>query len=165
MMATGPTGAEGEKVVPLGPGDLEAVVALERAMFPAPWTREQYAYGLAHGVLALCGITSGGRLLAYCSWYRVVDEAEIVNIAVSPGNRRCGLGRRLLRSVLQSAVKKGINQVFLEVRESNLAAVNLYASLGFRQTGRRRKYYPDTGEDALTMALALDPRAFATDIE
>ena len=134
------TGHETEMVEALGRADLDAVVALERSMFPAPWTREQFAYGLEHGVLALDGIKAGGRLVAYCSWYRVVDEAEIVNIAVIPEARRHGYGRRLLAAVLQSACKKGIHHVFLEVRETNLAAVNLYASLGFRQTGRRRKY-------------------------
>lgn len=156
------TGQGPEIVETLGPGDLDAVVALERAMFPTPWSREQFAYGLANGVLGLDGVRLHGRVVAYCSWYRVEDEAEIVNIAVAPEHRRCGLGRRLLAAVLQSAGKKGIHHVFLEVRESNRAALALYAALGFETTGRRRRYYPDTGEDALTMACTLDPGTSAT---
>ncbi len=78
---------------------------------------------------------------------------EILNVAVIEAERRQGIGRRLLGLVLQAGVKMGMQKATLEVRESNFPAIRLYRSLGFKTCGSRRRYYPDTGEDALVLAL------------
>lgn len=141
------------QIGPLAAGHIPAVVALEKACFPTPWSAEQFAYGLERGVLGLVGATQDHDVWGYCSFYRVADEGEIVNIAVDPRARRQGLGRRILAFVLQKLADEGITRVFLEVRATNLAAIGLYTALGFRRTGTRRAYYPDTREDAWVMTF------------
>lgn len=90
-----------------------------------------------------------GRLIAYVSVYHTADQMEILNFAVLPALRRQGIGRKLLAVLLQCGNKIGILSVVLEVREHNVPAIALYEGLGFALSGRRRKYYEDTGEDAL----------------
>ncbi len=94
-----------------------------------------------------------GNLVAYVSCYHIIPEMEILNVAVIEAERRQGIGRRLLGLVLQAGVKMGMQKATLEVRESNFPAIRLYRSLGFKTCGSRRRYYPDTGEDALVLAL------------
>ncbi len=95
---------------------------------------------------------AGAELAAYISFYHTADELEILNLAVSPARRRQGLGRRVLAMALQVAEKMGIRKSLLEVRESNIPAIGLYESAGFRQMGRRRNYYRSPDEDALIYA-------------
>jgi ribosomal-protein-alanine N-acetyltransferase len=78
-------------------------------------------------------------------------EWELENIAVLPEYRRRGLARRLLSALLKQARLQGAERIFLEVRESNLAAIRLYEAAGFQQLGRRREYYLNPTEDALTL--------------
>ncbi|EPR42305.1 ribosomal-protein-alanine acetyltransferase [Desulfovibrio sp. X2] len=143
-------------VVRLVPNDAAELASLERACFSHPWSEEQLAYGLREKALHILGMRAeDGTLGAYCSFYCVADEGEIVNIAVAEGNRRRGWGRVLLGAVLQSAAEMGIHRMFLEVRQSNAAAIGLYAAHGFVRTGVRKRYYPDTNEDALVMTLTM----------
>jgi ribosomal-protein-alanine N-acetyltransferase len=86
---------------------------------------------------------------------QAADETEILNVAVRAGQRRRGIGRRLMETALQQAVSSGSRRVFLEVRESNAGAQAFYAQLGFAQDGRRRKYYRDPPEDALLLSRTL----------
>ena len=85
----------------------------------------------------------------------VAGEGELLRIAVDPAVRGRGLGRKLLEAVTETAGEDGIQTIFLEVRESNRAAVNLYRSAGFREIGRRRGYYHNPPEDAILMELHL----------
>lgn len=78
------------------------------------------------------------------------------NLAVDAALRRRGVGRLLLRHSIEHGAAEGCRVAFLDVRASNEAALRLYASHGFQVTGRRRKYYSDTGEDALVMRAILD---------
>lgn len=78
-------------------------------------------------------------------------ETEILNLAVAPGWRRRGIGRRLMETALEGAVSAGARQVFLEVRESNAGARTFYSQLGFAEGGRRRNYYREPSEDALLL--------------
>nr|WP_167940978.1 ribosomal protein S18-alanine N-acetyltransferase [Desulfobaculum xiamenense] len=136
--------------------DIDALVELERECFSHPWGAEQFRLGLENKVFHVFGLRRAGVIVAYCSMYIIVDEAEVLNIAVRPELRRQGLGSRLLRIVLQICRKMGIHNARLEVRVSNVAARNLYANFGFEQVGIRTGYYPDTGEDALLMTLDMD---------
>lgn len=139
----------------LGREDAGAVACLERICFTLPWSEKQYQAALEQKSFAAFGLLQDQSLVAYLSLYHVAPEMEIVNIAVTPQERRKGHGRRLLAMLLQVAVKMGMQKISLEVRESNAAARALYESLGFRQSGRRRRYYPDNGEDALIYFLNL----------
>ncbi len=126
-------------------------MALEGQCFSCPWTEAQYAQVLDASRLMVVGAKHGGELLGYCSFYHSGDELEILNLATAPQWRRLGLGRRMLAFVLRIGQQMGIQQVVLEVRVTNHAARQLYTSMGFVQAGIRKKYYPDTGEDALVL--------------
>jgi ribosomal-protein-alanine N-acetyltransferase len=81
------------------------------------------------------------------------DEMEIENVVIAQGMRRFGLGSLVLERVLQEAKNQGIRRVFLEVRESNLAAIKLYEKAGFVSTGKRKSYYRDPDEDARLLEI------------
>jgi ribosomal-protein-alanine N-acetyltransferase len=139
----------------LGVQDVDALLELERICFSHPWNEKQYAAGLKLGAFHVFGLIGPEGLAAYVSFTVAADETEILNIAVRPELRRRGLAARLLRIVLGIAAGMGARRAFLDVRENNVAARALYRGFGFEQVGTRPKYYPDTGEDALTMALDL----------
>lgn len=144
--------AEDYTFVKLNEADLDSLLELERTCFTYPWTEKQYALGLKFGIFHVFGLTGPGGLAAYASFTVAADEMELLNIAVRPEDRRRGLGARLLRIVLGIAARMGAARAILDVRETNEAALALYRGFGFEQVGVRRKYYPDTQEDALTMA-------------
>ncbi len=94
-------------------------------------------------------------IVAYGGFWIIVDEAHITNIAVDPDKRRLGLGKKLVDGMIDEMEKMGMENVTLEVRESNIAARELYAGFGFADAGRRPKYYQDPKEDAIIMWLRL----------
>ncbi|AFZ07078.1 (SSU ribosomal protein S18P)-alanine acetyltransferase [Oscillatoria nigro-viridis PCC 7112] len=85
-----------------------------------------------------------------CLW-AILEEAHIIMLAIHPQFQRQGLGQALLLALLKSARNRQLERATLEVRDSNLAAVSLYKKFGFKEAGRRKRYYEDTGEDALVM--------------
>lgn len=134
-----------------GTDDLEALAALERRCYDFPWSKEQFAQELINPVAAIDLLIIDGMIAGYlCSWL-ICDEMQILNIATAPDCRRQGIGRRLLEYVLARGSRQGLAGVWLEVRASNLSAIQLYENLGFKHQGQRRRYYPD-GEDALIMS-------------
>lgn len=143
----------------LGPEHLHELLALEQACFASPWGEKQFNLALEQKLFNVFGLAlqgpEGRRLVAYLSFYHVVDEMEIFNLAVDKTFRRRGLSRRLLGLVLQIGREMGIRYAFLEVRVGNEAARNLYGSFGFQQVGLRKGYYPDNGEDAIVLRLDL----------
>ena len=92
-----------------------------------------------------------GRATGFILGREVLDEAEILNLAVARANRRCGEGTSLTRRMVESFAGRGVRRVFLEVRESNVGAVAFYERLGFRKVGRREGYYSSPGEAALIL--------------
>jgi ribosomal-protein-alanine N-acetyltransferase len=146
------------------PEDLEDVLAIERVSFSMPWSRGAFLYEMEQNRVARCWVTrEGARLVGYLCLWEVADELHITNIAVHPATRRRGIGRALLRTVLDEARGRGPRLVVLEVRPSNHGARTLYESFGFRVVGRRRGYYYDTGEDALVMEAGLAQDAPASE--
>lgn len=144
---------------PMERRDLEAVHALELAIFPTPWSFNSYQFELERNNASELWVlaASNGDVAAYAVVWLLVDEAHIANIAVAPDYRQQGLGRRLLRHALGRAAQSGMRYATLEVRVSNKAARQLYKSFGFEVVGKRKAYYRDNQEDALTMRLeALD---------
>lgn len=138
--------------------DAEQLLNLERLCFSHPWDERQFNLAFEQELFNVFGLKNGDCLLAYLSFYHSADEMEILNFAVSPNVRRCGIGKRLLGLVLQIGRKMGIERVVLEVRSSNVAARNLYAAFGFEQVGLRKAYYPDNREDALILELSYASR-------
>jgi [ribosomal protein S18]-alanine N-acetyltransferase len=148
---------------PLREGDVAYVAALEAQIHAAPWTPGNFRDALAAGYSASVGEREG-RIVAYGVLMLAPGEAQILNLSVVPDSRREGLGRELLRRFIDDARRLGAEQIFLEVRVSNAAAIALYAAEGFRPVGRRECYYPPTQsgmrEDALVMRRpVVMPRA------
>lgn len=131
---------------------LDAIMEIETEAFPDPWSRSAMIHELTDNEFGCYFvIRKNGKIVGYCGYWRILEEAHITNIAVASGYRGQGFGRRLLLYVLLYAAESGAESMTLEVRPSNAAAVALYESLGFRVEGIRRKYYTNNGEDALIM--------------
>ena len=138
------------------PEDLDEVLAIERVSFSMPWSRGAFLYEMQQNRVARCWVMhEDGRVLGYLCLWEIADELHITNIAVHATCRRQGIGRELLRGVLDDARQRKLRLVVLEVRPSNTEARTLYETFGFRIIGRRRGYYYDTGEDALVMEAEL----------
>lgn len=129
---------------------LDALVAIDRQVNPAPWGARQFRASIdAHQVVAACDRRG---VAGFVIWSLVLDEAELLNIAVVPGWQGRGLGGRLLDHCL--ARNKGdAGRIFLEVRASNCHAIALYTGRGFARVGVRKDYYPrpEGREDAWVM--------------
>ena len=98
----------------------------------------------------------GGEIVAVLQWRNLGKEAEILDLAVRIAHRRQGIASFLLRGFLQATRELGIRQIFLEVRESNVAARRLYERCGFIISGHRKSYFADPGEDAVLYTLTLE---------
>ncbi|MDR2744307.1 MAG: ribosomal protein S18-alanine N-acetyltransferase [Desulfovibrio sp.] len=132
-----------------------AVHELEQSCFSMPWSEEQCRRAFTQPFFSAFGLMRGAGLVAYVSVYHTASELEILNLAVSPPERRQGLGRRALDMALQVARKMGIERATLEVRAGNYPAISLYRSCGFDKVAVRPHYYSDTGEDALIYVCRL----------
>jgi ribosomal-protein-alanine N-acetyltransferase len=150
----------------LGYSDLPQVIAIERRSFPTPWSLAMFVLELSKpsGVClaAVEPAPAHGRretVLGYLICSRYDQVWHLMNIAVDPDGRRRGLATMLLEEMLARA---GRDEAYtLEVRTSNAAAIALYERFGFRAAGTRRRYYADTGEDALIMWRTADAEAAA----
>lgn len=139
---------------PLDSSDLEALLALDAATNPHPWTAAQWQDSLAQH---LClGLELAGRLAAFAVAMPLPDEAELLLIAVDPAQQRHGSGRTLLAGLRAELAARQCEKLFLEVRESNTRARHFYAAAGLSEIGRRKNYYPAAQgrEDALLLAGA-----------
>jgi ribosomal-protein-alanine N-acetyltransferase len=141
---------------PLAEEDLDRVVAIERAAFTDPWSRRSFEEMLARAhVRGIAVDGDDGALAGYALVTMVAGEGEILNLAVAPAAHRRGFGRRLLDAALDLLRAAGTTSVFLEVRQSNRAAIELYTKAGFQTVSIRRDYYRNPIEHAVTMSLAL----------
>ncbi|MFQ5665647.1 MAG: ribosomal protein S18-alanine N-acetyltransferase [Candidatus Binatia bacterium] len=141
------------KLSPMRVEDLDAVVEIERCSFAKPWTPGLFLHErtvpFSRTILARADDRSG-RVMGYVCWWLVGDEVHILNIAVHPECRKCGVGRALVELVLRDAEERHASIITLEVRRENTAALALYRSLGFAELGVRQHYY-GRGEDAIIM--------------
>lgn len=140
-------------VEPMRHEDIPVVQAIEREIFVSPWPKNAYASELAQNRHA-CYIVlreHGGRIIGYGGLWKVRHEAHITTLGVRLSDQRQGHGRCLLLALIQRAYAMGARWITLEVRSSNLQAIGLYESFGFKAIGRRRGYYTDNGEDAIIM--------------
>jgi ribosomal-protein-alanine N-acetyltransferase len=135
------------------PEQIDDVLAVEEASFSHPWTREMYLSELQNRGVSFCFFAreESGRVVGFCSFWRVLDELHINNLAVLPDVRREGIASALLGRVLQEGVSLGAHRATLEVRRSNEPARLLYERFGFSIAGVRRAYYSDPIEDALIL--------------
>ena len=143
------------RVRQMEPGDIPAVVEIDRASFSLPWPESSYRYEVHDNKASRCLVAEdaeNGVVAMIVSWM-ILDELHIATLATHGAHRRKGIGRLLLWSALEEARKDGARRAFLEVRESNGAAQAMYEEFGFKITGRRPRYYRDNDEDAILMTL------------
>lgn len=139
--------------------DLDAVVAIEEAIYPHPWTRGNFGDSLAAGYP--CWIVEcGGEIAGYTVVMIAPGEAHLLNLSVAGPWQRRGIGRELLAFAMKLARDGEAGKILLEVRPSNRPARALYAAAGFKEVATRRAYYPDGAEreDAVVLELALQDR-------
>jgi ribosomal-protein-alanine N-acetyltransferase len=134
--------------------DVPAVVELDQKSFSLPWPERSFRFELTDNPASRCWVAElEGQIVGMIVAWLLVDEAHIATIATHPDFRRKGIGKRLLSHALQHLMDEGARSSFLEVRESNLAAQDMYRKFGYEETGRRRRYYKDNDEDAILMNL------------
>lgn len=145
------------RIRPATLADVPAIAGIERACFSDPWTvggiTETIQYETARAFVAVDSDRVAGYVMARISG----EEAEILNLAVLPDDRRRGVARQLLAAGLAALTESRVSEVYLEVRQSNDAAHTLYRSFGFRPVGLRSDYYRNPREDALVLRAALTP--------
>lgn len=142
-----------------GAADVPEISALEQACYGDPWPVSAFSSLPDNSRVFFVLARSGplGSIAGYAvAWY-VMDEGELANLAVAPLLRGQGIGRALLDAMLADAKKRGIANVYLEVRESNVPARQLYSARGFAEVGRRKGYYRSPTEDALILRSTLEP--------
>ena len=143
-------------VRPMRTADIDAVMAVERDVYPFPWTAGNFRDSIRAGYSCwVCEI--GVCLIGYGVMMVGAGEAHLLNLSVSRAWQGKGVGRRLLLHFMNVAREGGAAVMLLEVRPSNTAARRLYLRSGFREIGVRKNYYPaEKGrEDALVMERAL----------
>lgn len=135
--------------------DIDGVLEIERVSFVAPWTRGMFEETLLSPVGASFVAEEGGRIVGYLIFYYAAREIHVMNIAIRRDRRGLGIASWMMSRIMDLGRRNSMETCFLEVRESNMPARGLYEKLGFRQIGRRKGYYRETGEDAIVMELTL----------
>ena len=134
--------------------DIAAVVELDRLSFNLPWPERSFRFELTDNTASRCWVyESDGRIVGMIVAWLLMDEAHIATISTHPDYRRKGIARNLLTHALRYMSREGAVTSFLEVRENNHVAQEMYRSFGYENSGRRKRYYKDTGEDAILMTL------------
>lgn len=134
--------------------DVPAVAALDQISFSLPWPERAFHFEVTSNPAARCWVAEvDGRIAGMIVSWLLVDEVHVATIATHPEFRRQGIAQKLLIHTLRYTSGEGAVSSFLEVRESNLAAQEMYRKFGYEDTGRRKRYYKDNGEDAILMTL------------
>lgn len=143
---------------PAAESDIGDVAEIERSCFADPWSEESFARLVesppAIFLVALFPPNKG--IAGYIIAFSVGEDAEVLNVAVDPRFRGKGLAGQMLDAVLIQLGARGVRTAYLEVRESNAAALSLYRSRGFTEIGRRPKYYRRPVEDALVLRRFIE---------
>jgi len=146
-------GVHSSGILPMREIDLAEVMAIEITSYEFPWTEGIFRDCLQNQYPATLFVQQE-RILAYAVSQYVVDECHLLNLCVRQSERGMGIGEKMVQYLMNQARKNDMGSIFLEVRVSNTAAINLYDKLGFNEIGLRRDYYPDRNgrEDALVLA-------------
>lgn len=135
--------------------DVFVVADLEKRAFTMPWSVEAFKSALMSQPQRFVIAEENGEVVGYAGMMFVVDEGQLLNIAVEPDYRRRGIARSLINELIAYGTEHGATLYTLEVREHNTPARKLYASMGFREVGVRKDYYGEPVEDAILMDLDL----------
>lgn len=135
--------------------DVPAVAALDQISFSLPWPERSFHFEVTGNPASRCWVAEADeRVIGMIVAWLFVDEVHIATLATHPDFRRQGIAQELLTHTLRYTHDEGAVTSFLEVRESNLAAQEMYRKFGYESTGRRKRYYKDNDEDAILMTLS-----------
>ena len=150
-------GIENFSIRPMLEADVPAVLAVEQAAYEFPWTEGIFSDCMRIGYSCWALITEHGMSGHAVMSLMAPGECHVLNVCVRPDLQGEGLGRHLMNHLIDTARGYGVTLMLLEVRPTNLAAIELYRSLGFNEVGLRKDYYPARGgrEDGLVLALEL----------
>ena len=141
--------------------DCRKLLDLFRKCFTHPWSLQSIEDMFNHpGYINLLA-RQGDKIIGYAGILAAADEADITNVAVDPDYRRRQVAYQLVQSLLTKAGSEGIRFVYLEVRQSNNAAIKLYEKAGFKQEGIRKNYYDNPREDAIIMKASISVAVFS----
>lgn len=139
-------------IIPMAEVHLDGVVELEEATFSIPWSRADFEREIKENSMAIYYVAAEeGKILGYAGMWHVVTEGHITNVGVLEEMRGRGIGSMLMEKMMETARKKKMTGMTLEVRMGNAPAQALYHKFGFRAEGVRKNYYADTKEDAIIM--------------
>lgn len=139
------------KIVSMNLDHVPAVASLEALCFADPWSENSVASELNNPLSLWLVALEDETVVGYIGSQTVMGETDMMNVAVHPDHRRCGIARALIDALVQALKERESHSLTLEVRASNAPAIALYESLGFREAGRRRNYYRNPREDALIL--------------
>lgn len=136
------------------PSDATAIAYLEGEIFPDAWGERDIISTISTEGAMCYTASKDGRLVAYILGRVIAPEGEIYRIAVAPEYRRRGIAYRLLDYTVKTERGRGLEVLFLEVREGNMPAIALYEEYGFKRAGLRKNYYKNPVENAIIMVKA-----------
>lgn len=139
------------KIIPMNEGHVAQVAALEKQCFSDPWSENSVASELENPLSLWLIAEEDGAVCGYVGSQTVLDETDMMNIAVHPDCRRKGIAAALITELVSRLKARGSRVLRLEVRESNFSAIALYEALGFTQLGLRKNYYRNPKENALIL--------------
>ena len=139
------------KIIPMNEGHVAQVAALEKLCFSDPWSENSVASELENPLSLWLIAEEDGAVCGYVGSQTVLDETDMMNIAVCPDCRRKGIAAALITELVSRLKARGSRVLRLEVRESNFSAIALYEALGFTQLGLRKNYYRNPKENALIL--------------
>ena len=141
---------------PLRSEDIDVVMAIESIIYPFPWTAGNFRDSLRAGY-SCWAYEFNGHLFGYAILMIGAGEAHLLNISIASEWQRQGWGRKLMQHLIQLAREYAAENIFLEVRSSNVGAQRLYEDIGFTRIALRKNYYPNHSgrEDAILMGLRL----------
>ena len=149
------------EILPISASHLDAVAEIESLCFSEPWSARALQLLLGEAAIGAVAMLEG-RVIAYGGMLLAPDEGQVTNIAVHPDFRRRGCARAILHALYTEAERRQLEQIVLEVRVSNAAAIALYESEGYVAVGRRRAFYRMPTEDALVMQRTVGGSANGT---
>ena len=139
------------RILPMNASHVAQVAVLEKLCFTTPWSENSVAGELQNPLSLWLVAAEGDRVAGYVGSQSVMEESDMMNVAVHPDFRRQGIARLLIEELIRALKEKNCTSLSLEVRASNAPAIGLYEALGFSQVGKRPNYYRNPKEDALIL--------------
>lgn len=135
--------------------DLDQILFIEQRAYSQPWSEQKFVDSFNHADIDIQLVMQDQTVAGYCLTLSSLEFVDILNICIDPDYQQQGLGRQLLDNLCKQRQGSGRKSIMLEVRESNIVAIDFYQSYGFKQIDVRKKYYSN-GEDAKILRLQID---------